>query len=136
MGRKLESWEQIQNGSSTPDTRTLLSSLDYNEIGQVMTKNLNSTDSVNFYQSIAYTYNERGWLLTSVAPLFEMELYYNTLTTKAYNGNIAYQYWGTPATGYVNHFTYLYDKLNRLKEGAATGIYEETNITYDLMGNR
>ena len=45
MGRKLETWEQITNGSSTPDTRTLLSSLDYNEIGQVMTKNLNSTDS-------------------------------------------------------------------------------------------
>jgi len=80
MGRKLESWEQITNGSSTPDTRTLISAIDYNEIGQMMTKNLNSTDSVNFYQSIAYTYNERGWLLTSVAPLFEQQLEYNVNT--------------------------------------------------------
>jgi hypothetical protein len=45
-------------------------------------------------------YNERGWLLTSSAPLFAMSLFYNSagLSHKQYNGNIVTQYWGTPAT--------------------------------------
>ena len=94
MGRKLKSWEQITNGNSTPTTKTLLSQVVYNETGQVMTKQLHSTDSVNFFQNVAYTYNERGWLLTSSAPLFAMQLYYNTGTVKQYNGNIVYQYFG------------------------------------------
>jgi hypothetical protein len=68
VGRKLSAWEQITNGNSSPTTKTLISKLVYNEIGQVVTKKLHSTDSVNFLQNIAYTYNERGWLLTSSAP--------------------------------------------------------------------
>jgi len=141
MGRKLESWEQITNGSSTPDTRTLISAIDYNEIGQMMTKNLNSTDSVNFYQSIAYTYNERGWLLTSVAPLFEQQLEYNVNTvgglapTLQYNGNIVCQSWGTGAVPNAKSYLYLYDRLNRLVSGRSTDGNHEQGIAYDLMGN-
>ena len=96
VGRKLRTWEQITNGT-TATTKTLLSQINYNEIGQVMNKQLQSTDSINYQQSIAYTYNERGWLLSSSAPLFAMQLYYNTGTNKAWNGNIMYQYWGRPA---------------------------------------
>ena len=134
MGRKLKTWEQIQNGNNSLTAKTLISMIDYNELGQALTKHLHSTDSVNFLQNIGYTYNERGWLLTTNAPLFYMALYYNTGTQKQYNGNIAYQYWGANNT-LTNHWTYNYDRLNRLLGGAApTGNYE-TNITYDQMGN-
>ena len=57
-----------------PTTKTLISQIDYNEVGQVLTKHLHSVDSLNYMQNIAYTYNERGWLLSSSAPLFAMQL--------------------------------------------------------------
>ena len=115
-GRKLKTWEQLTNGSSSPTPMTLISGSQYNEIGQLYNKQLHSTDSVNYYQSIAYGYNERGWMLTSSAPLFSMQLYYNTGYIRQYNGNIAYQYWGTPGNLNFN-YTYTYDKLNRLMSG-------------------
>jgi RHS repeat-associated protein len=134
-GRKVSSWEQITNGT-TPTTKTLLSKLAYNEVGQLLTKNLQSTDSVNYLQAIAYAYNERGWMTGSTAPLFEMQLQYNTGTNKQYNGNIAYQLWGTAAAPNTNTYTYTYDKLNRLMGGITSADnYKETGIAYDIMGN-
>ena len=134
VGRKVKTWEQITNGNSTPTAKTLISKIDYNEVGQVLTKHLHSTDSVNFYQDVAYTYNERGWLLTSSAPLFAMSLFYNTApNAQQYNGNILTQYWGTPGS-LTNHYSYAYDKLNRLTSGSSTGSSEQ-NISYDMMGN-
>src|SRR5580692_5391523 len=91
VGRKLSAWEQLTNNNSSPFANTLLSKLAYNEIGQVITKNLHSTDSVHYLQSIAYSYNERGWLLESSAQLFTMALYYNSSTSNMYNGNISQQ---------------------------------------------
>ena len=134
-GRKIKSWEQLTNGSSAPTTRTLISQTVYNEVGQTTTKNLHSTDSVNYLQSISYAYNERGWLTQSTAPLFQMQLQYNTGSSKQYNGNIAYQYWGTAASPNSYSYTYGYDKLNRLTGGTSSDSYKETGITYDLMGN-
>ncbi len=134
VGRKQKTWEQITNGT-TATTRTLISNLVYNEIGQVATKKLHSTDSVAFLQNIAYTYNERGWLYTSTAPLFQMLLYYNTAVgSKMYNGNIVAQFWGQGGS-YTNHFNYAYDKLNRLRGGASADGYGDEGIVYDLMGN-
>jgi RHS repeat-associated protein len=134
-GRKISTWEQITNGSNVPDpaTNTLISQLDYNEIGQLLTKHLHSTNGNTFLQNIGYTYNERGWLLTSSAPLFAMSLYYNTLANKSYNGNIMYQFWGTPGSQ-SNSFSYGYDKLNRLLAGSSTANNTEYT-SYDLMGN-
>jgi RHS repeat-associated protein len=63
-----------------------------------------------------------------------MQLYYNTGTNKQYNGNIAYQYWGTPGN-LNNNYTYTYDKLNRLTSGKSANFFNEQGITYDLMGN-
>ncbi len=131
-GRKLKSWEQITNGT-TATTRTLLSKIDYNEVGQVLTKHLHSTDSASYLQNITYNYNERGWLLGSTAPLFSMQLQYNTGTNKQYNGNIAYQYWQT--TSLSDSYTYTYDKLNRLMGGVSGDNYKENGIAYDVMGN-
>jgi RHS repeat-associated protein len=114
-------------------TSRLLSQNAYNEIGQLQTKNLHSTGGA-FFQSVGYAYNERGWLISSSAPMFAMQLYYNTGTSKQYNGNIAYQYYGTP--GNLNkNYTYTYDNLNRLTGGVSSDSFNETGITYDVMGN-
>ena len=135
VGRKLNSWEQITNKNLAADTLRLVANAQYNEIGQLKYKNLHSKDSVNYLQSISYGYNERGWLLATNSPLFEINLYYNTLTNKAYNGNIMYQYWGVPGN-LNNHYTYTYDKLNRLKSGITSADnFQESGITYDTEGN-
>ena len=135
MGRKLTTREQIQNGALAADVRPILSKAEYNELGQLWKKHLHSTDSVTFKQDITYSYNERGWLNMSSAPLFAEQLYYNTGTSKQYNGNIAYQYWGT-AGNLNNNYAYLYDQLNRLTSGnSSTTGNKENGITYDMMGN-
>ena len=136
MGRKLNTVEQITNGTATPDpnAKILLSRIDYNELGQTWKKNLHSTDSINFKQTVTYGYNERGWLKTSSAPLFAEQLYYNTNSSKQYNGNIAYQYWGTPGN-LNNYYIYSYDQLNRLTSGNSTTGNNELGISYDPMGN-
>src|ERR1700761_7584970 len=135
MGRKQNSWEQLTNGGNAADTLHLISNLVYNEIGQLQYKKLHSKDSINFLQTIGYIYNERGWMTQSNAPLFALQLYYNNGMVKAYNGNIMQQYWGTPGN-YINHYTYSYDKLNRLKSGVtAADNYKENGITYDTEGN-
>jgi RHS repeat-associated protein len=138
MGRKLTTREQLQNGLSgglqPADVRPILSKAEYNELGQLWKKNLHSTDSITFKQTITYNYNERGWLNTSSAPLFAEQLYYNTGTSKQYNGNIAYQYWGT-AGSLTKNYAYGYDQLNRLTGATASTGNHENNITYDMMGN-
>ena len=78
VGRHQKTWEQLTNTNLAADTLRLISQTNYNEIGQVYQKQLASRDCVNFLQAIAYTYNERGWLLSSTAPLFQMQLQYNT----------------------------------------------------------
>lgn len=133
MGRRFKSWGKITNGT-TATTRVLLSKVDYNEIEQVFTRHLHSTDSTNFQQNVTYAYNERGWLLTINAPLFAMQLYYNTGTNKSFNGNVMYQYWGTPGSLTMN-YTYLYDRLNRLMSGASSDHFIERGIAYDTQGN-
>jgi len=134
MGRKLTTREQIQNGTQAADVNVLLSKTEYNELGQVWKKHLHSTDSTTFKQDITYGYNERGWLLTSNAPLFAEQLYYNTGTNKQYNGNIAYQYWGT-AGSLTKNYAYGYDQLNRLTVATASTGNHENSISYDMMGN-
>lgn len=128
MGRKIQTKEQINGG-----TNTIISQEEYNEVGQLKTKHLHSTDGTNFLQNIDYTYNERGWLSSSSAPLFAMQLKYNDGTTAQYNGNIANQLWGTPGS-LSNTYTYAYDAINRLRKGTSGG-NDEKSITYDVMGN-
>jgi len=142
MNRKVGTWEQITYSPGIATSRTLISNAVYNEIGQLMTKNLNSLDSATFSQSIAYNYNERGWLLGSNAPLFQMQLQYNSVNnvvgiapTAQYNGNIASQTWKTASAPNTTSYVYAYDQLNRLTSGNSTNNNNENNITYDLLGN-
>jgi RHS repeat-associated protein len=140
MGRSIQTLQSI-NGASL----VMLSKQDYNDIGQLKTKHLHSTDNGNsFLQDIAYTYNERGWLFSSSAQLFEEQLSYNSVSPVSrisvtpmpqYNGNIAIQSWGTASSPNSSSYVYSYDNLNRLIDGTSTGNYNEKNISYDLAGN-
>jgi RHS repeat-associated protein len=150
IGRKLKNWEQITNLNNAATTRTLISQISYNEIGQVKAKQLHSTDSTTFLQNIAYVYNERGWLSKindpTVTPLttqlFSELLQYdkvagisNITPTAQFNGNIASQTWWSSTASSNKSYTYIYDNLNRLTSGVSTDNYSESGITYDLNGN-
>ncbi|WP_233268921.1 DUF6443 domain-containing protein [Mucilaginibacter lacusdianchii] len=133
MGRKLETSESI-NGV----TPTVISSLAYNEVGQLKSKAVgNSIETIN------YAYNERGWLSQSSGTRFQERLQYNvnslpgTITGFAaqWNGNIASQSWGTGSLPDTKNQVYAYDKLNRLTDGTGSDNYSEKGISYDLMGN-
>lgn len=174
--RRKQTWEQLNGGANVQ-----LSELEYNEIGQLRTRNLHyinngqsqgvnitlgAADAVasgsktviasgsiqlnpgfsvalnanfsaqisTYEQSVSYTYNERGWLLSSSAPLFSMQLGYNSGSSPQYNGNISSQSWTSAKS--TGSFNYQYDALNRLQSGAtADGQYIERRISYDVEGN-
>ncbi|MBK6266382.1 hypothetical protein JKA74_15160 [Marivirga sp. S37H4] len=125
--------------------RQLMVSNEYNELGELVTKNLHAETSPfggtqgGFAQSVDYRYNIRGWLErinhadlsadnTNEAPdLFGMELGYTDnlglSSTAQYNGNISAIKWGgkrnditQTETIQQNAYGYAYDPLNRIKE--------------------
>jgi RHS repeat-associated protein len=135
MGRKINSYEQINGG-----TNVLLSQAEYNEISQLKTKHLHSeTGSAPFLQDIDYTYNERGWLKTegNTSNLFSLELRYISSTdaiSKQYNGNIAEMLYKGQLSG-SKTFIYSYDQLNRLGKATSNDNLLNEQLTYDLQGN-
>jgi len=152
-GRLMEVKHQL---NAEPEI-TLLSN-SYNEIGELIEKNIHSTDGTNFEQSIDYRYNIRGWL-TSIndaalsdgeSDMFGMELAYNTPMnnlnpTLAYNGNISAMKWSGD-TGQLG-YGYTYDAMNRLKSAdyQLVGVGDTNNFDviigdattsgFDLNGN-
>jgi RHS repeat-associated protein len=118
----------------------LMASHQYNELGQLVEKNIHSTNGGStFLQSNDYKYNIRGWLthinnssLTNdgvfnndADDLFGMELRYDqplsvngTNTTSQYNGNISSIQWKTNnlvTSSVSNAYGFQYDVLNRLQ---------------------
>ncbi|MGN8055098.1 DUF6443 domain-containing protein [Pedobacter sp. 22163] len=131
VGRKHSTNKQINSGSVT-GPNIVLDEFVYNEIGQLTTKKLH-----NGMQSTNITYNERGWLKSSISNEFSIQLDYQENGTNQYNGNISRQYWSqnsSPSTS-PNVFSYGYDKLDRLTSGTSTGIYMSEVLNYDNMGN-
>lgn len=132
-GRKLKTTESINNAAPA----AVLSQLDYNEVGQLKTKNIGDG-----LQIISYTYNERGWLTNAVSSgnLFNLDLRYNSPDAgniKQWNGNISQMnYLTTKVTspGFKT-FSYQYDKLNRLTAATSTGNALDETLSYDIMGN-
>jgi RHS repeat-associated protein len=129
MGRKTKTYEQINGG-----TNVLLSQIDYNDIGQVMTKHLG-----NDLQQVAYTYNERGWLRTanSSSNFFNLDLRYNSPeagVTQQFNGNIAEMLYSGKNSG-SKTLKFAYDPLNRLTNSVSSDGTLNEQIGYDLMGN-
>lgn len=138
----------------------LLTQNEYNEIGQLVTKQIHSRDNgATFAQKTDYRYDIRGWLdkindpaAPEASDLFSMDLNYNTPTanggTPQYNGNISEMIW-TSAGNEKQSYGYSYDALNRLTEAKSynlarpllNGRYTErimgpSNTSgYDLNGN-
>lgn len=124
-----------------PDSQAeiLMTESTYNEIGQLIEKNLHSENlGITFLQSADYRYNIRGWLtsinnrnLTSDAgvtnddtnDLFGMELKYESglqtgAGTAQYNGNIAELLWKEANTSKLQGYAFSYDEVNRLKNSS------------------
>lgn len=125
-----------------PQNPVTLQESSYNEIGELIEKNLGvSTSPV---QSIDYQYNIRGWL-TSIndATLndadgndkFGMELVYNYSNGNGeFNGNIDKVTWKQAGQSQW-YYSYTYDKLNRLTNANDDEDFQVENINYDLNGN-
>lgn len=115
---------------------------DYNELGELVDKQLHSTNGTTFKQSVDHRYNIRGWLTKINEPdvstmalgetledYFGMELAYNNTlpgvsSNPAFNGNISAVKWSTGVVGAANKqgYHYNYDALNRL---STSGHYKE-----------
>ncbi len=157
-GRVLQVWHQLDN-----QPEVLLTDNRYNELGELIDKNLHSADNgAAFAQSVDYRYNIRGWL-TSInnAALsinsqndddndyFGMELYYNTTdnqlgNTGLFNGNISGVLWKKGAAGnYKQGYLYDYDEMNRITRAdyknlsvpVTAATYGMEVPQYDLNGN-
>lgn len=122
--------------------RVLLASNQYNELGQLVEKNLHAVNGSPFLQSVDYRYNIRGWIThinnSTLSPdannndtndLFGMELVYNQetlsvdgITTPLYNGNVSAIRWKTNLVdiSFPNKpeqvFKYQYDAFSRLQK--------------------
>jgi RHS repeat-associated protein len=112
----------------------LLVKNDYDELGQLITKQVGGSDTSTYIglQKVDYSYNIRGWLKAindidnlsqSGYPtdLFAFKLNYNTIEDednyagkRLYNGNISESYWKTFNGDVKRKYTYFYDNLSRL----------------------
>lgn len=149
------------DASGTPQ---LLQKNTYDELGQLISKQVGGTDVSTYVglQMVDYSYNIRGWLLgindvtnlsKSGAPtdLFAFGLNYNNPVTNTdsgkikplYNGNITETNWRTKNDNLLRRYGYSYDDLNRLKKAVyqkgnasvqVTNSYNESMI-YDKNGN-
>ncbi|MEO8235549.1 MAG: DUF6443 domain-containing protein, partial [Flavobacterium sp.] len=135
----------------------LIASNTYDELGQLISKNVGGTDITGALglQKVDYNYNIRGWLKgindtanliqgTNPRDLFAFKLSYNNpaSATALYNGNISETYWRTNSDNILRKYNYSYDNLNRLNvasyekpDVAASQKNYNENLTYDKNGN-
>lgn len=157
-GRLVNTWHEIiENGTSYG--QKLLSHNEYNELGELIEKNLHSEDNgSSFAQSIDYRYNIRGWLTgindsdlaeseaQAENDYFGMELGYNTTlpgisAVKTFNGNISAVKWSDDLGLSQRGYAYSYDGVNRItsaghfKNDVSTPNYGISGLSYDLNGN-
>lgn len=138
-----------------------LTELSYNELSQVIEKDLGKVGTAPLAQSVDYQYNIKGWLthINNGATSFDdgsdkfgMELQYNNSTAghKQYNGNIGKMLWKTIGGAGLDQaqqdFSFTYDHLNRMKTAAynkgrtsKVGFFDvsgnDNGIKYDHNGN-
>ena len=157
-GRLLDVFHQVDR-----EARVLLYHDAYNELDELVEKNLYSADGgATFVQSVDYRYNIRGWV-TSINnsalqvedatnddrnDLFGMELFYDVPTNRLgnvaqFNGNVSGLQWQNDNIGEEQAYVYQYDAFNRLQAGLYKNFahperqraYDETGIQYDANGN-
>lgn len=133
QGRAKDTYQKTGDNITNTNSEILLSRNNYNEVGQLDSKQIHSIDAgASFAQTIAYSYNARGWLKSQTAALFTQNLKYEDIVAgvaSQYNGNISRQEWGNG-----KYYNYTYDKLNRLSTALSNDNNNE-RITYDVMGN-
>ncbi len=129
----------------------LISSNTYDELGQLISKNVGGSDVTgeNGLQKVDYTYNIRGWLkkINEVDgldnDLFAFKINYEDPENSValFNGNISETYWKTASDNLKRKYSYQYDDLNRLLEGNYSregGNFKNSYleaINYDKNGN-
>jgi RHS repeat-associated protein len=117
----------------------------YDELGQLMTKEVGGKTTQNRLQTLDYKYNIRGWLknINDVnnigTDLFAFQLNYNDIadeSKKLYNGNISQTIWKTQNTdSTLKNYVYSYDALNRLTNAQDNLNYFNESLSYDKNGN-
>jgi RHS repeat-associated protein len=141
----------------------LLASNNYNEFGQLISKQVGGTDVVNYVglQKVDYSYNIRGWLTgindvmnltqgSDPRDLFAYRIRYTAVenslsgTVKPlYNGNIAEVSWRTTTDDVRRSYGFSFDHLNRMTKAVyqkpnasepVTYSYNES-LRYDKNGN-
>lgn len=159
-GRVTASYEKINDAA----TEEQLAAIHYNEIGEVITKEVGRKPSETFLQQMDYSYNIRGWMSAINNPdeglgmargvdVFAMRLFYQDATsnptiTSQFNGNIAGMRWKTGTDNVARTYNYGYDPLNRITSAsysnnadgatltpAPSESFAVENITYDKNGN-
>lgn len=147
VGRPLLHTQKVNSAA----TGQVISSKTYNEVGQLITKNVGGTQGIGSAQIIDYKYNVRGWLTKINDPnslgsdIFAESLSYNLPTaggTALHNGNISQATWKTSNDNNLRTYNYTYDALNRIKSGIfvstaslESGSYNLNSVTYDKNGN-
>lgn len=128
--------EEYHNGK-------LVKKLTYNELGQVIKKELDDFNGSSFVQTLDYTYHERGWL-ESVNDRYHLndDLFAYTLSYNP-NGNVSVQEWNSELT-YRQRYTYTHDGLNQVIKAdyisfiggnSSSDNGYGTEYSYDLNGN-
>lgn len=132
MDRVLEVYHQVGNNIAN---KVLVTSYNYNELGEVVEQSINGGT-----QLIDYQYNARGWLtkvnggataFDHASDVFGMELQYDQ--AGQYNGNIGSLQWkamDNNGTGDAHQYAYNYDGANRLKTA------QYTNLDNSNLNNR
>lgn len=135
----------------TAGTPQLLAKNEYDELGQLISKQVGGTDVTTFVglQKVDYSYNIRGWLKSindidnlsqsgSPTDLFAFKLNYNTIENEnvyagkeLFNGNISETYWRTNNDNFKRKYSYHYDEQNRMK----SAIYQRPNNSSPLRNN-
>lgn len=160
-GQLLRSWQTINEAGITAGPRVLVSEFKYNVLGQMIEKNLHSTNGISFLQSVDYDYNIKGWtsainnadLSGGEGDLFGMEYNYtNSVTVNGstvpgrYDGVVSSLKWNTTNNLPNNDFGktisgFNYDERNRLQntkyamgDGSEASHYD-MSTTYDDNGN-
>lgn len=130
--RILTHTHKIGNG-----TTQLLSKNTYDELGQLISKNVGGNDitGATGLQKVDYQHNVRGWLTginkvdgspnplqqgTDPLDLFAFKINYNSVegdvdgVDPLYNGNISETYWRTSSDDVLRKYGYQYDNFSRL----------------------
>ena len=153
--RQTKSYQQINGGQEV-----LLADNHYNELGELIEKNLHSEDNgTNFLQSVDYRYNIRGWLThinnadlsndgiynDDANDLFGMQFSYTQVSSELegqaqFDGNVAELHWNDAFHNRKRGYGFQYDAVKRLTRAhyadytSGATVWGEHAGDFDLSG--